>query len=525
MKTRYRYIIILLSIFCGRMVFAQEFVDKQTPVGILPDNKYLGEDWVLDFSDEFNSNSIDNKKWEIDNSTNSRGSNTAIGVNSWYWTPDNLELRDGKLVLKVTKEKGGVMKCAGLHGYTSGKGVNYGFTYGYVEGRIKIAESSKGTHTALWMSGHGQKFVDGTCNDGAEIDIVESTELTDNSHLALYWDGYGTSEAGKASRGYSAPGIHDGKFHTFGLLWTPNLLRAYYDGEFVAEYTKLKYMVRAEEYLWISCGLSWIKSGSMLNKITFKDDPIGFLTEAEFDYVRVWKKKDIGNLVKNGNFIETGYDDGTTVWLGPHMYNGGIVFDRDNTAINAPTARFSGVGLERYIYQDIKVNPDTDYLLKFTARTQDYHSENGTTNSKHSKIWADIISTKDNAVLYTLLTDSNENKTLEGYFHVPDDVSSIRLKFTKDIGIAYLDDVSIMEKKNINYPVVSINKNMKILIISGLMADTKVKIISPNGNIKNFSKGNNKITYYFGENPLGIFTINISGDIDKTFTINTSKIK
>jgi len=57
------------------------------------------------------------------------------------------------------------------------------------------------------------------------------------------------------------------------------------------------------------------------------------------------------------------------------------------------------------------------------------------------------------------------------------------------------------------------------------MADTKVKIISPNGNIKNFSKGNNKITYYFGENPLGIFTINISGDIDKTFTINTSKIK
>ena len=99
-----RRTIFLFAFFCGTVVsYSQSFVDPETPAGILPANSLIGEDWVLDFSDEFNGNEVDTKKWTIDNSSQSRTPRPDIGVSSWFWRPANVEMKDGNLVLKVRK--------------------------------------------------------------------------------------------------------------------------------------------------------------------------------------------------------------------------------------------------------------------------------------------------------------------------------------------------------------------------------------------------------------------------------------
>lgn len=522
---KYFLCVVLFALSSG-MVSAQSFVDTQTPSGVLPVNDFIGTDWALDFSDEFNGSVIDDMKWEKDDSKNSRGSKLGIGIKEWYFKPENLELRDGKLVIKVTKPEEGVMHCAGIHGYKSGGGAKYNFQYGYVEARIKIADSSKGTHTALWMSGAGQKNVDGTCNDGAEIDIVESSELTDHSHLTLYWDGYGTPEARIAGKQYEAPGIHDGEFHTFGLLWTENVLRVYYDGKptmfgkTYVEFTELIHMVRAAEYLWLSCGAS----NQNVPGITFKDEPLGLLTEAEIDYVRVWKKKPNENLVKNGDFLENGYAEGTTVWKGPGMIPGGIVFDMDDKAINPPSARFSGVGLERYIYQDIEVLPGRKYKLSFVGRTHNSHGPSGTSNSKNSKLMADVYAGNSTVKLFSTSTTSNVNTLIEGEFVVPSDVSFVRLQFTKDIGIAYLDDVTLIQEKKIVYPALRMDRVTNCVYMEKVSPYTSVCVVAPDGTEHDFGDGHTEIAFDFTGKSLGTYTFKLTGEQEKTFVIHTDRM-
>lgn len=67
-------------------------------------------------------------------------------------------------------------------------------TYGYLEARIKVAETSKGKHTAFWLQAHNQGNVDNSGADGAEIDNFESTWVSNNLGIAIHFDGHGTSK-------------------------------------------------------------------------------------------------------------------------------------------------------------------------------------------------------------------------------------------------------------------------------------------------------------------------------------------
>lgn len=62
------FLCVLLCALSSGMVSAQSFVDTQTPSGVLPVNDFIGTDWALDFSDEFNGSVIDDMKWEKDDS-------------------------------------------------------------------------------------------------------------------------------------------------------------------------------------------------------------------------------------------------------------------------------------------------------------------------------------------------------------------------------------------------------------------------------------------------------------------------
>ena len=229
--------------------------------------------WTLMFSDDFDA--FDGRKWEMNNSTKSRAARPGIGINQWFWKPENVSYRDGNLVLKSEKVANDILNCGGV--YTNNL---FEFKYGYIEARIDIAETMFGTHTALWLQGDNMENVDGTGNDGAEIDVFESAWVGDYTKSVVHIDGYGVSHKAN-TRQYETPGIHSG-YHTYGLLWNKDMLEIYYDGQFKTRYQGI-WVPQVEEFLWLSTGASFGGTAD------FTSRTIGSFTEAKVDYIRVWK--------------------------------------------------------------------------------------------------------------------------------------------------------------------------------------------------------------------------------------------
>jgi hypothetical protein len=280
-----KLIIPMMLIVIQLSVNAQSFIDNNT-INAVPQID-LGEGYVLDFSDEFNDNSLDLSKWNLHNFDKSRAGRPTIGVDGWYWKKENVWLADGNLVLHASKPKAGVMFCGSVN--ASNK---YERQYGYYETRIKIGDASKGSHTAFWFMGDGMSNVDGTANDGAEIDILESAWLGEYTKATVHIDGYGADHQNLTKRVWT-PGIHDGNYHTYALWWTKDFLKVYYDGELKVTYDEPKWLVHAPEYMWLSNGASFGLEGDQY----FKDLPLGTLSHSYVDYARAWVQ---GNVVPDG---------------------------------------------------------------------------------------------------------------------------------------------------------------------------------------------------------------------------------
>ncbi len=274
--------VLFFLCFSVNYLHGADMIDKDTPSEALPLlNSPLSTGWELDFSDEFNVNSQypNPNKWMVDNSTKSRNKRDGLSINDWWWKPDNVWQADGDLVLRVDKHDYNTMYCGSIKSKDK-----YLTQYGYFEARIKIAETSKGTHTAFWMTSSGQGSVDGTANDGAEVDIFESAWVDDFTKSVLHIDGYGANHKANTKR-YETPGLHNGEYHVWGLHWTKDFLKIYYDGELKVTYSEAKWLIHVPQYLWLSDGASFGIQGD-----NFTREPDGILTHAYFDYVRVWKE-------------------------------------------------------------------------------------------------------------------------------------------------------------------------------------------------------------------------------------------
>lgn len=252
-----------------------KFVDSATPQGAMPVNTQIGTDWTLSFSDEFNDERVNFNKWVIKDE--SRGKRNNLGIAEWFFKPQNVVEEDGNLVLKVSKVGNDQMYCSSV--YSNGK---YYMKYGYAEARIKVADIKKTPLTAFWLQSSNMQNVDGTGNDGAEIDIFESAYLAEEALSTIHIDGYNDYHQEKNFR-YETPGIHEG-YHVWGMLWDENSVKIYYDGDLKAEFDG-KWIPKVEEYLYLSTVATFSGEGN------FKDLPADSqLTAAYFDYVRVWTR-------------------------------------------------------------------------------------------------------------------------------------------------------------------------------------------------------------------------------------------
>jgi beta-glucanase (GH16 family) len=471
--------IILPLLLCSGLTVSQGLVDLETPSFVKPLNSSLSGEWVLDFSDEFNGSEVNVNKWNIDDSPKSRTPRPKIGIGSWFWRPQNVEVKNGNLVLKVTKESASKMHCGSVN--SNGK---YLTTYGYFEVRIKIADVTKGTHTAFWLQGPGMSNVDGTANDGAEIDVFESAWTGEFTKSVVHIDGYGENHQANTKQ-YSTPGIHSG-YHVWGFYWTEHFMNIYYDGVLKVQYTEDKWIVRAPEYLWLSDGASFGVEGDSF----FKDQPLGFLTEAYVDYIRVWKPKSTivnsdSNLIINGDFEET-------------MNN----WTRNNTDISSLSSiqgfsgnacRMPGAQQSRNISQQVNVTPGKSYRFSFSGRIQNTHDPiNGNQPNNNSTFGVATllasVKTISGVELLKLSTQSNTNDNLTGVFTVPENVFTISVEFSKEWNVVYIDNVILNETtintaelKKQNSEFTYLDKSSNTLISESGKSITQIDIFNLNG--------------------------------------------
>ena len=439
-------ICLMFLLVTSKFAKAQTMVDTATPQNILPENNQIGSKWKLDFSDEFNGEAVNTQKWTVNVSTKSRAARPKLGISDWFWKSENVWLENGSLILQVKKHDYNTMYCGSI--FSSGK---YETKYGYFEARIKIADASKGTHTAFWLQGDGMSNVDGTANDGAEIDIFESAWLEDYTKCVVHIDGYGANHQANTKK-FDTPGIHEG-FHTWGFHWTENFMKIYYDGQLKASYTDPKWVVRSNEYLWLSDGASFGFEGDH-----FTREPVGVLTRAEVDYIRVWKDSSststpAGNLIENGDFESSS----TAYWA---ESNSDIIISESTFPVSEESnyCRMPGVPNGRSISQDVAVEPGAKYLFSFMGRIQNSHGASDVNNhgtNGPATLKGEILNGDD--VLKVISTQENKNTKVSDTLSVPQGVSAVTIKISKNWNVAYVDDVEL-EKTMFNTVAPNFNK-------------------------------------------------------------------
>ena len=269
---------------------SSSFIDANTPINAQPLG--ISGSWNLDFSDEFNGATINTSKWIVSNSNKSRAPRANLGVDDWWWKPENAFLNGtGNLVLRGTKVDNNTMYCGSVESRNL-----YEPTYGFLEARIKIAETAKGNHTAFWLQGHNQGNVDNSAADGAEVDIFESAWTNNTTKAVVHFDGYGAFKKNHTIP-FNTPNLHNG-YHTFGLHWSETAMDIYYDGTKVISTNAGKpfpltvdpngypLVPQVPEWLWLSVGASFGDGD-------FQSQAVGTLSDALVDYVRVYKEASI----------------------------------------------------------------------------------------------------------------------------------------------------------------------------------------------------------------------------------------
>ena len=259
---------------------------------------FVPEGYKLFWSDEFDGPALDQANWTCETG---RGSNGWGNAELQYYTdrPENVDVRDGKLVITARKEsyQGATATSARL--ITLDKVY---FKYGYVTASIKLPKTANGLWPAFWMMGNDFKSK-GWPNCG-EIDILEMGNSggiaagTQEKFLngACHW--------GEPSHAYYGPSytnsysVQDGQFHTFTCIWTEKEVAMYIDLDTRPDakpYFKMTLKdfgdneFRKECFLLLNLAVGGNFPGIWdINQVTaLADGP----AEMEIDYVRVFQKK------------------------------------------------------------------------------------------------------------------------------------------------------------------------------------------------------------------------------------------
>lgn len=194
------------------------------------------EGWTLVWNDEFNGKKLDTTKWDFQIGTGSQ-----YGLNGWgndeaqYYTPENVSVEDGYLVIEAKKEDKEGMK------YTSGRIRTmtqdgkplFTTTYGRIEANMSLPKGN-GVWPAFWLLSAEESY--GTWPLSGEIDIMEARgRLPNRVYNAVHY-GQPWPMQKYSSSMYKFPTGEDiTGFHEYAVEWEPGIIRWFVDGNLFYE--------------------------------------------------------------------------------------------------------------------------------------------------------------------------------------------------------------------------------------------------------------------------------------------------
>lgn len=251
----------------------------------------------LVFEDNFDGDSINKDIWEPH--MNSTKDNTATRQGG-HWNESLAEVRDGNLHIYTKYLKNGVNKGdpAGWYSAAFDTAGKFEQTYGYFEIRC-ICPQATGVWSAFWLYNDGVCNVDGSGEDGAEIDIYESAFYNKSfrpnrvSHN-VHYDGYQFPQMRSCiGRQYLVtdrdPYL---QYNTYGVEWNEDEYIFYING--VESYrTSLGGTSKVPEYMIISSetGGSGGESGKSWAGPAIDEHGKDYVADFVIDYVKVYKYK------------------------------------------------------------------------------------------------------------------------------------------------------------------------------------------------------------------------------------------
>lgn len=240
------------------------------------------EGMQLVWSDEFAQEGMpDTTQWAYD-----------VGGHGWgnhelqYYTaqdPDNVQVRNGRLVITARKEQ------RGDNLYTSAKLVTRGkadWQYGRIAVSARLPEG-KGTWPAIWMLPDVEKL---NWPEDGEIDIMEHVGYDPGViHGTVHTEAYNHRKGTQVGKQIQVPDYNE-EFHEYAIAWTPEEIRWYVDGEqyhtFQNEGNEAAWPFDKPFYLILNLAVGGDWGGA-----EGVDESI-WPQSMEVDYVRVYQKVD-----------------------------------------------------------------------------------------------------------------------------------------------------------------------------------------------------------------------------------------
>ncbi len=266
--------------------------------------------FTLTWSDEFDGSEIDGSKW---------GSEWwVVKRKGGYWHEDMARVEDGNLIISAQYlseplENRYYEKWHDQIDFDE-YGPGYYSTilttrdkfeqcYGYYEVRC-ILPAGTGLWSSFWMMNEGVYNIDGTGNDGTEVDIFESMNYKDHwwgcdSVIGgIYFDGYGAEKQSDSIGKHLIENNPYEEYNTYGLEWNENEYIYYINGCEVGRITKGG-VSDNPEYLLLSveiAGENGIADADRhgTGKITHTPEE-NWPVEFKVDYVRCYQYNDLLN--------------------------------------------------------------------------------------------------------------------------------------------------------------------------------------------------------------------------------------
>jgi beta-glucanase (GH16 family) len=259
------------------------------------DDMFIPEGYELLWSDEFEGDSLNAAYWTPEQGGHGWGNNELQ-----YYTgrKDNVDVRDGKLVIRAVKEDYNGTPVTSARLVTLEK---VEFLYGYVVASIKLPKTADGLWPAFWMMGTDIRKI-GWPNCG-ETDILEMGHSNGMKNGTQEQFLNGACHWGVPHHQYYAHDItntysvQDGEFHTFTCIWDEEHVAMYIDLEKypdVKPYFEMKIEdfgndeFRKDNFILLNLAVGGNFPGIWdINQVTaLKDGP----AEMEVDYVRIFQK-------------------------------------------------------------------------------------------------------------------------------------------------------------------------------------------------------------------------------------------